>query len=131
MRSVRENRSLTEYLLLSILTLGMYAIYHQYRLIGDVNRMLKGEGRPTAQIWWSILLFLPTLSLYSVVWHCRLGGRLRCALEKRGVHAGVGGCSQALLTIFSRQCPPLALIVRFRLIHATNRLAAWYNLSAK
>ncbi len=127
MRPVRENRSLLKYLLLSLLTLGLYAIYHQYVLIKDVNRMLEGEGRPTAQIWWCILLFVPTLTVYPVVWHYCLGKRLACALRQRDIYPGIGGFGQAVLTVFGRQCPPFALITRYRLFHATNHLAVWYN----
>ena len=68
MKQINERRSFLLFLVLSVLTLGIYAIFHQYAMIRDINAMLKSDGRHTPQIFWVILLFIPTLSLFPLFW---------------------------------------------------------------
>ena len=127
MKRIKENRSLLVYLLLSVLTLGIYAIWHQNRMISDINRMLKSDGKRTAGVGWLILLFIPTLTIYSLVWHYKIGKRLNENLMRWGVPSCVSGGGLTALIFFSRQIPFLSLIAEYKMIHATNRLARYYN----
>ena len=127
MKLIREKRSLFIYLLLSVLTFGIYAIYHQYMMICDINTMLKEDGKKTPQVFWLLLLFVPTLTLYPLFWHCALGNRLRANLRARNIPCAVGGGGQLLLVLLGRQCLPLLWIAQYNVIHACNDLAKQYN----
>ena len=130
MKKINENRSLFLFLILSVLTLGIYTLYHQYAMIRDINVMLKGDGKHTPQIFWVILLFIPTLTLFPLFWHYGLGKRLRANLRARDLPCTIGGGAQFLLSLFGRQVLFLAWIAQYNLIHACNDLAVYYNKSA-
>ena len=129
MRKITQNRSLLAYLFLSLITIGIYAIYFWYATIRDLNEMLKSDGKKTPQIWWVILLFIPTLTLFPLLWHYELGRRLQTNLRARKLPCGFGGGVQLLLVLFGRQCPLLSWIAQYNVIHACNALAAQHNLA--
>ena len=130
MKQINERRSFLLFLILSVLTLGIYAICHQYAMIRDINVMLKSDGKHTPQIFWVILLFIPTLSLFPLFWHYALGKRLRTNLRARKLPCGIGGGSQFFLSLFGRQLFLLAWVAQYRLIHACNDLAVYHNKHA-
>ena len=127
MQRIKENRSLLLYLVFSVLTLGIYAIWHQYALVRDINVMLKADGKQTPQIWWYALLGLLTLTVYPLVWYYRLGKRLQRGLLGCGASASVSGGGLLLLHFVSRHIPLLGFALQYKLIHATNDLAECYN----
>lgn len=127
MKKIKENRSFLCFLLLSVLTLGIYAVYHQYAMIRDINVMLKSDGKHTPQVYWVLLLFIPTLTLFPLFWQYELGKRLRLNLQARNLSCGIGGGGQFFLSLFGRQAIFLAWIAQYNLIRACNDLAVYYN----
>ena len=127
MKKIKQDRSLLIYLLLSLVTLGIYALYHYYTMIRDINVMLKDDGKKTPQIYWLVLLGILTLTLFPLFWHYELGNRLRNALQARGLPVSIGGGGQLALFFFGRQIFFLSWIAQYNLIYACNRLAAHHN----
>ncbi len=127
MKRINQDRSLLIYLLLSLVTLGIYALYHQYAMIRDINVMLSKDGKRTPQIYWVILFGILTCTIFPLFWHCELGNRLRNALQERDLPVNIGGGGQLVLSFFGRQIIFLSWIAQYKLIHACNRLAAYHN----
>lgn len=122
MKRIAERRRLRHCILLGILTLGIYLIPFWQTLSRDINVMLKGDGKCTRGVLWRMLLFIPTFGIYGLVWHYRTGKRLQHGLHARGILYDVGGALQVLLCLCG-----LYVIADYLLIHATNRLAQYYN----
>ena len=127
MQQMKEDRSFFLYLVFSVLTLGIYALWHRYALVRDINVMLKSDEKHTPQIWWYALCGVLTLTIYPLIWHYSLGKRLQRCLHGCGVYASISGGGQLLLHFLSRQIPFLAFVLQYKLIHATNEIAKCYN----
>ena len=127
MKRMKEDRSFLCFLLLSVLTLGIYAVYHQYMMIRDINVMLKSDGKHTPQVYWVLLLFIPTLTLFSLFWQYELGKRLSLNLQARKLPCNISGGGQFFLSLFGRQIIFLAWIAQYNLIRVCNDLAVYYN----
>ncbi|MBQ9099563.1 MAG: DUF4234 domain-containing protein [Clostridia bacterium] len=131
MRTVKEDRSLLILIVLSVVTLGIYALWHQYTVIRDVNDMLHGDGKNTAGLVCLIVFSLLTCGIYTCIWYYQLGERLAVNLQMRRVPYSIGGGFLLILTLFSRFCPLLALVAEYKVIHAVNHLAHYHNHSRR
>ena len=72
-----KKRGLASFVLLSILTLGVYYLYRYYVLARDVNVMCKGDGKKTGGLIAQIFFGLITFGIYNIVWLYMLGDRLQ------------------------------------------------------
>ena len=72
----KDDRNFVIYLLLSILTFGIYSIYFWYSYTEDLNQLLKGDGKesPNYIIVW--FLSCITFGIYGIWWRCRQADRL-------------------------------------------------------
>jgi hypothetical protein len=124
---MEEDRSLMVLIVFSILTLGIFFFYHQYRKIRDINILCEGDGAHTPGLPVLVLLWLCTCSIYGIVWNYQVASRLRRNLEMRMIPYDISGGTVGMLSFFGRQIPPLMLLAQYKIIHATNRLARYYN----
>ena len=69
MQRIQTDRSLVMYILLSIITCGIYGYYFIYKLAVDVNEMCKSDGDSTPGLLAFILLSLITCGLYAYYWY--------------------------------------------------------------
>lgn len=127
MKRIEQERSLIVLIAFSILTLGIFFFYHQYRKIRDINILCQGDGKHTPGLAVLIPLWICTLSIYGIVWNCQVAGRLRRNLEMRGIPYGISGGAVGVLSFLGRQNPLFGLYPQYKIIHATNALARCYN----
>lgn len=83
---------LMKYVLLSIVTLGIYGLYCFARM-GDLLNQIAGryDGRRTMNYWLLCLLIGPlTLGIGYFVWYHRFTGRLGMELARRDVNYSIG-----------------------------------------
>ena len=70
------DRSLPLYIILSIVTCGIYGYYFLYTMARDTNIACAGDGETTPGLAQLILLSLVTCGIYAFYWDYKIGDRL-------------------------------------------------------
>lgn len=73
---MKTDRSLVTYILLSIITCGIYGYYFLYAMARDANVICSADGKKTGGLVAFILLSWITCGLYAYYWYYSLGNRL-------------------------------------------------------
>ena len=73
---MKENRSLLLLILLSIFTLGIYALFFWYAYARDMNIVCAGDGRKTRGIIAQVVFSILTLGIYNLIWIYGAGDRI-------------------------------------------------------
>lgn len=129
-RGLKEDRSIWMFILLSIVTCGIYSIYFIYKLIEDVNIALAGDGEETPGIVKYFLLSLITCGIYGWFWQYSLGNRLAKNGPRYNLYIQENGTTVLLWTILgSFLCGVGPLIAWHIIIKNTNMICAAYNRS--
>ena len=125
---VNQNRSLAMYIILSILTLGIYSLYTFYSIAKDVNTMCEGDGEHTPGLLMLIVLSLVTCGIYSFVWYYKLGNRLHTNGPKFGVNIQENGGTLLMWFVLGSLLCFIATFVGINIIFRNcNMIAAAYN----
>ncbi len=82
---LRTDRSLLAYVLLSIITCGIYGYYFIFTVARDINTACEDDDEETAGLGMYILLSFITCGFYNLYWEYKLGNRL----AKNGPYFGV------------------------------------------
>ena len=75
-RSVTRRRSIPLYLLLSVVTLSLYHFWFMQRWVKDLNTVCDGDGENTPGVGIMLLLWLPTLGIYPLLWMAGVADRM-------------------------------------------------------
>lgn len=125
---IDTNRGLGKYILLSILTCGIYSYYFLYKIAQDMNVMCSGDGKETAGLIKFILLSVVTCGIYSWVWYYNLGNRLASNAQRYGLQFQENGTTILMWQIFGViLCGIGPFIAMNIMIKNTNALAIAYN----
>lgn len=73
---LKDDRGLASYIILSIITCGIYSYYFIYKMAHDVNIACDGDGENTSGLVAFVLLSLITCGIYAWFWYYNLGNRL-------------------------------------------------------
>ena len=129
--NIKENRSLGMYILLSIVTCGIYSYIFIYEMARDTNILCEGDGKETPGLVKLILLSLVTCGIYVWIWYYNLGNRLAENAPRYGLQFQETGTTILLWQIFGiLLCgigPYIAINI---LIKNMNALAHEYNIGA-
>lgn len=82
---LKTDRGLLGYIVLSILTCGIYSYYFIYTVARDVNTACAGDGKSTGGLVQFILLSILTCGIYSWWWQYSLGNRLAANAPRYGL----------------------------------------------
>lgn len=127
---VKTNRSLIAYILLSIITCGIYSLFFWHNYIKDVNTICAGDGKNTRGILAVIILSILTLGIYGYVWTYGMQNRLRDNASRYNAGVITGGGTIVLWQIFGVLLFGIGgLIGTYMQFDSLNRLA--YNYVAK
>ena len=88
---MKTNRSLLVYILLSILTLGLYSLYFWPCFARDMNVVCVGDGRRTRGILARIIFSALTFGIYEIVWLYTTGDRIRINAHRLNVPVSCTG----------------------------------------
>lgn len=125
---LQTDRSLGMYILLTIVTCGIYGYYFIYKMAKDVNTACEGDGKSTSGLAAFILLSIVTCGIYAWVWYYNLGNRLQSNAPRYGLHFTENGTSVLMWLIFgSLLCGIGQFIAMNILIKNSNALCAAYN----
>ena len=125
---VRSDRSLMVYILLSLVTCGIYSYIFLYHLSKDVNIVCDGDGKTTPGLGKLILLTFVTCGIYSYIFWYNLGNRLASNAPRYGLQFQENGTTVLLwMTLGSLLCGIGPFIGLNIVINNTNALAEAYD----
>ena len=125
---VKEDRSLVMYIVLTIITCGIYSYYFLYSMAQDANIVCAGDGKQTSGLVVFILLSFVTCGIYAWIWYYNLGNRLAENAPRYGLTFTENGTTVLLWQLFGAfLCGIGPFIAMNILINNMNRLAHAYN----
>lgn len=125
-----DNRSLGIYILLSLVTCGIYSLYFTYKMAHDVNIACAGDDENTAGLVVYILLSIITCGIYCFYWQYKIGNRLAANAPRYGLHFQENGTTVLMWDIFGAVlCCVGPFIAMNILIKNTNAICRAYNRS--
>ena len=124
---IKADRSLIGWLLLSLVTCGIYSFYFLYCLARDVNTLCQDDGDYTPGLAEFILLSFVTCGFYAYYWYYKIGNRLHNA-PRYGLVFQENGTTVLLWQIFGALLCGLGPIFAMNIIiNNTNAMATAYN----
>ena len=127
---LRTDRSLVKFVLLSLITFGIYGIVVMSHISTEINEIAtKHDGKNTMH-YCLVFFFLGwlTLGIYTLIWNHNLCNRIGNELTRRSLPYSFSAGTfwgWAILGILLFGIGPLVFI--HKLMHAMNTLAADYN----
>lgn len=82
---IKTDRGVIGWLLLSIVTCGIYSYYFLYCLARDINVMCQDDGDFTPGLAAFILLSFVTCGFYALYWYYKIGNRLQANAPRYGL----------------------------------------------
>lgn len=125
---VKQDRSLGMYILLSLVTCGIYSWIFLYELAKDINVLCQGDGEETAGLVKFILLTMVTCGVYAWVWYYKLGNRLCSNAPRYGLTFQENGTTILMWQLFGILLCGIGPFIAWNIIiKNTNALAMQYN----
>lgn len=125
---LRDDRGLLSFILLTIITCGIYGFYFIYKMAADVNIACEGDGEETSGIVAYILLSIITCNIYQFVWSYKLGNRLASNANRYELSFQENGTSVLLWMSFGSLLCGIGPLIAFNiLIKNTNQICNAYN----
>lgn len=122
------DRSLLKYILLTIVTCGIYSWFFLHSMAHDTNIACEGDGKTTGGLVKFILLTLVTCGIYAWYWYYTLGNRLAANAPRYGLTFPETGTTVLLWFLFGALlCGIGPFIAMNILIKNTNSICAAYN----
>ncbi len=125
---LKTDRSLVLYILLGILTCGIYQLYVFYTIMRDVNVACDGDGRHTPGLLEFILFGILTCGIYDLYWLYSVGNRLADNAPRYGLHFQENGTTLLLwMLIGSLLCFIGNYVGIYFLLNNVNAICSAYN----
>lgn len=125
---IDESRSIWMFLLLGIVTCGIYIIWFYWKLGEDANRMCEGDGEHTMNGVAAMLLGVVTCGIYHLYWLYKLGNRLSTNTARYNYSVEENGTTVLMWAIFGSLLCGIGPIIGVNiLINNSNKMAKAYN----
>lgn len=125
---LKTDRSLLMYILLSLVTCGIYSYWFIYKMAQDVNTACEGDGKSTSGLLAFILLSFVTCGFYALYWEYSLANRLAENAPRYGLNFQENGTNVLLWYLFGAIiCGIGPYIAMNILMKNTNAICAAYN----
>lgn len=115
-----KKRKFIKYILLNIITLGIYGIFFWYKWTNDLNKICDGDDKDSANYILVLLLDMFSFSIYCWVWNYQMGERMYHKAPEFGKKLKHGG----MFIMIWRLLP---LVSSYYKIKYINILAESYN----
>lgn len=124
-----SNRSLIKFILLNIVTLGIYSLVFYSCISNDINAIAgRYDGKKTMHYCLLAFILTPiTLGIAPLVWFHKISARIGAELQRRGIEYNFSASTFWLWNILGSLIIVGPFIYTYKLIIATNRLAEDYN----
>ena len=128
---LKTNRGLAKFILLSIVTLGIYAIVFMSSVSGDVNIICsRYDGKKTMHYCLLLFIISPlTLGIATFVWMHKISNRIGNELERRGLNYSFGASDFWIWDILGSIILVGPFIYLHKLSKAMNTLCEDYNVN--
>lgn len=123
MVSAVKERSMFGYIVLSVLTLGIYHIVFWTKISKDVNALCEGDGSKTMKYIYCWLLNLVTFGISGFVWKYKLAKRLQNNAARYDLKFSESGALVVVLAIVFALFP----VAQAVLVKNFNAMAVAYN----
>lgn len=125
---LKDDRGLFSYIVLALITCGIYGYYFIYKMAADVNIACEGDGEQTAGLVAFVLLSIVTCGIYAWFWYYKLGNRLAANANRYGLSFQENGTTVLMWLIFgSFLCGIGPFVAMNILIKNTNKICNAYN----
>ena len=125
---VKTDYNLVMYILLSIVTCGIYAYYIIYKMAQDVNQMCAEDGDSVGGLGMYILLSIVTCGFYSFYWLYKIQNRLQANGPRYGVPIQENGTTVLVWLILGSLLCGIGSFVAFHIVFKScNAVGAAYN----
>lgn len=128
---LKTNKSLLKFILLSIITLGIYGIVVMSSVSSDINLIAsRYDGKKTMH--YCLLLFVIgplTLGIAYIVWYHKISNRIGNELSRRGISYSLKASDYWLWNILGSLILVGPFIYYHKLFKATNLLCENYNIN--
>ena len=129
MKKIKDDYSIATYILLGLITFGIYDLWCIWHLTKDVNVLCEEYGKKTTGVLTFVLLSIVTCGLYGIFWWYRIGDMLEEAVRKRGLAPSVTGKFVMICMVLNYfVCSITGLIGIQKIFEAVNDLASDYNV---
>ena len=127
---LKTNRGLLKFILLSIITLGIYGIVVMTQTANDLNAIAsKYDGKKTMHYCLMIFLVGPiTLGIYSIVWMHKFSNRIGAELKRRGLNYTFSASTFWGWNVLGSLIVVGPFIYLHKMFTAMNMLCADYNV---
>ena len=126
---MKTDRSLVAYILLSIITCGIYSYYFLYAMARDANVICSADGKKTGGLLAFILLSFITCGFYALYWYYALGNRLAENAPRYGMNFQENGTTVLLwYLVGALVCGIGPFVAMHILIKNMNSLSVAYNM---
>lgn len=127
-RSKKTNRSLLAYILLTIITCGIYSYIFIYSMAEDMNDIGAGDGNKTGGLAAFILLGIITCGIYPLIWNYKLCNRMAANAPRYGLAFQENGTTYLLWSLVGAfLCGIGPFIALHFMIRNMNALCVAYN----
>lgn len=127
-----KQRSLVAYILLSIITCGIYSIFFWYSYTEDINKVCAGDGNESPNYIVVILLSIITCGIYSYYWYYKQGNRLQAVAPKFNLSFQENGTTVLLWFIFGAMLCGIGPFIAINiLLKNMNSIANVYNNNSR
>lgn len=127
-RPLKTNRGLLVYILLSIVTCGIYQYFFIHGLAKDANEVCAEDGQKTGGLLAFLLLGMITCGIYNLIWWYKLCNRMATNAPRYGLVFQENGTTYLLWVLLgSLLCGLGPLIALHFALRNMNALCAAYN----
>ncbi|MBO4236014.1 MAG: DUF4234 domain-containing protein, partial [Firmicutes bacterium] len=120
-----QKYSFWKYLLLGLITCGIYNLYYMYKWTEDTNRLSQGVYKLSMNYLLVFLLGIVTCGIYYYVWVYQQGERLKVVGDSNGIMINETGVHHLLLSLLLGGVG--ALVSQYIFFNNTNRISGVYN----
>ncbi|MBR6524430.1 MAG: DUF4234 domain-containing protein [Clostridia bacterium] len=125
---LKTNRSLLAFILLSIITLGIYPLFFWHKYAKEMNVACGGDGKHTRGIIFRIIVGAITFGIYEFVWLYSAGDRIAYYCAKRNLPCKTSGGSVLLWFIFGSMLFGIGpFVAMYKLFNGMNTVCSDYN----
>lgn len=125
---VKDDRDLVVFILLSLITCGIYGYFFLYQLARDMNIACEGDGEQTPGLAAFIVLSFITCGIYGWYWYYKIGNRLAANAPRYGLSFQENGTTILVwLIIGNFICGIGQYVAMYFLIKNSNALFKEYN----
>ena len=128
---LKTNKGLIKYILLSIITLGIYGIVVMSSVSNDINIIAtRYDGKRTMHYCLLVFVISPlTLGIASIVWFHKISARIGNELRRRNIPYSFGAGTFWLWNVLGALILIGPFVYTHKLFKATNKLCEHYNVN--